>query len=84
MTKQEFLDKYGNVLVRFSTYYKYSFTFAGETDNLTVTVSYGGSSDDIYRYDVSADVFLTVRDIDPNYGAVYDSEKNLIDTFYEY
>lgn len=45
-----FLDSYGDEIVIFDFYWKYSFTFC--SSNVSVTI--GGSSDDIYRLDVNS------------------------------
>jgi hypothetical protein len=70
MSKQEFLEKFGDVKVKFSSYYKYTFTFVGTADDGTqVSVRAGGNSDDIYRFDVAADYAETVSGLDPYGGA---------------
>lgn len=54
MTIKEVIKKYGNVPLLFSGYYKYRFGFKGTAkDGAEIYVSYGGNSDDIYRYNVS-------------------------------
>jgi hypothetical protein len=84
MTKEDFIEKYGEVKVKFSSYYKYTFSFSGElSDGGKICVSYGGCSDDIYRYEVSADYEETVKSVYPCSGSVYkDGEE--IDSFYDY
>jgi hypothetical protein len=67
MTFTELVDKYGLVKVKFTTYYKYMFTFKGQIDGLEVIVYVGGSSDDIYKFDVDADQEYEVRGL-PFYG----------------
>jgi hypothetical protein len=68
MTKLEFLEKYGEVELSFTSYYKFSFTFAGEAeDGALITASYGGSSDDVYRYAVGTGVFSTVEEMEFNW-----------------
>jgi hypothetical protein len=85
MTKKEFIEKYGNVKVKFSTYYKYTFTYVGELPNGgKISVGYGGNYDDIYRYDVSADYEETVNSIEPYCGTAYDKDGNVVDDFYDY
>lgn len=59
MTKQLTLDevyeKYGDVHLQFSSYYKYTFTFISQLkDGKVLLVWIGGDSDDIYRFDVCA------------------------------
>lgn len=43
--------------IRFTSYFKYSFSFAGENEVLTANLSFGGSADDIYRAGVDNDEF---------------------------
>lgn len=55
MTEQEVVEKYGDVVLRFSSYYKFCFTFSGVAkDGAVIHATYGGDADEIYRYDVSA------------------------------
>lgn len=84
LTRQEFLEKYGDVEVTFFSYYKYTFTFTGETpDGHEISVGYGGHSDDIYRYEVFSGETGTVSSIDPYQGSVY-KDGTLIDEFYDF
>lgn len=59
LTKEEAIELYNNnykdIKVKFSSYYKYSFGFSGENDNIKIYISFGGTADDIYRFDVHAD-----------------------------
>lgn len=56
MTKDEYEATYGAVPLRFSSYYKYSFTFSGTApDGAEISASYGGNSGDIYRHAVDRD-----------------------------
>ena len=71
MTKEEFIKQYGDVMVTFSSYYKYTFVFAADLptgDSLSVSV--GGIADDIYRFDVSANTLVRVSDLEPYAGSV--------------
>jgi hypothetical protein len=53
ISEQEFLDLYGDTEMQFSSYYKYSFTYKGvAADGMEILARVGGSSDDIYRYEV--------------------------------
>ena len=63
MTYKEFIEKHGNDRVKFSSYYKYRFTFSND-DGLSV--SYGGIADEIYRYEVDANKEYTVSEIEPD------------------
>ena len=85
MTREEFYEKYSDVKVKFSTYYKYTFTYVGElSDGGKISVGYGGHYDDIYRYDVSADCEKTVNSIYPYCGTAYDKDGKVVDEFYDY
>lgn len=85
MTRQEFIEKYGDVKVKFSSYYKYTFTYTGTLpDGSTISIGYGGSADHIYRYEVGPDKEESVRFVYPYTGAVYDKVGQVIDEFYDY
>ena len=81
ISKSTFLEKYGNVEVVFSNYYKYTFTFSGKFEGNRFVVSVGGTSSDIYRYSVSA-LPITIMEVIDCYGLasadVYDVDGNLI------
>jgi hypothetical protein len=82
MTKQEFMDKYGDVEVKFSSYYKYTFTFIGEFDGGVVLVEVGGGSSDIYRMEVCSGLSESVRGLDP-YSGTFAKRGEVDDNFYE-
>jgi hypothetical protein len=85
MTAEEFLQKYGGVKVKFSSYYKYTFMYTGELpDGGRISVGYGGNADDIYRHGVGADCEETIDSVNPNQGTAYDKDGNEVDGFYEY
>ena len=65
MTYKDFIAKYGMERVKFSSYYKFSFTFISE-DKLLVGV--GGSADDIYKLDIGADKEYTVAELEPEWA----------------
>ncbi len=51
---EEVVSKYGEVLVTFSSYYKYSFSFGADIeDGIHIGLSIGESADDIYRLSVN-------------------------------
>lgn len=55
-------EKYADVPCKFRSYYKYSFTFVGESaDGAIITIEVGGCSEDIYRLDVNATSTATLR-----------------------
>lgn len=85
MTKQEFMEKYGEVRVKFSSYSKFTFYFdATLEDGSKLYISVGGDSDDIYRFDVSADEEIPVSGLDPYAGKVVDKSGTSIVEFYDY
>lgn len=82
MTEQDFFDKYGEEAVTFSSYYKYSFTYEGTSkEGHRIVISYGGSADDIYRYDVDT-LPVLVKDFKDaaRFITVYDKDGNTIVT----
>lgn len=85
MTRNEFIEKYGEVEVTFSSYYKFSFHFKGEAENGDVIkVSVGGNSDDIYKFDVTADNPVTIASLDPYMGMVFGTNGEEYDCFNDY
>lgn len=55
-TIEEVVSKYGDVLVTFSSYYKYSFFFGADIeDGIHIGLSIGGCADDVYRLSVNTD-----------------------------
>lgn len=84
MTKSDFLNKYGDVEVTFSSYYKYTFTYTATLpDGKHLTVGYGGCSDEIYRHEVEAGSVEKVRNLRPYTGAVYECTEE-VEGFYDY
>lgn len=54
MTKEEVLALYGEVPCKFTSYYKYTFSFSGVApDGAKVHLDIGGNYDDIYRCSVT-------------------------------
>ena len=52
----EFYEKYKDVSFKFLSYYKFTFTYRGFTDDgEEVKIGVGGLADDIYRESVSVD-----------------------------
>ena len=53
--REEFYEKYKDVSFKFLSYYKFTFTYRGFTDDgEEVRIGVGGIADDIYRERVSA------------------------------
>ncbi len=85
MTREEFYEKYGNYVVTFSSYYKYTFNYSANiADDKKIMVSYGGNAEQIYRYYVNPTSRDTVRNIEPYFGVVTDKDGKEIDSFYDY
>lgn len=83
-SKVEFIEKYGSVLVKFISYYKYSFTFSGElADGGFVFVKVGGDPNDIYKMSVNADAEQTVSSLDIYSGTAYDQSGVEVESFYD-
>ena len=83
MTRAEFYAKYGDVKVTFSSYYKYTFTYAATLpDGKRLTVGYGGNHDEIYSHEVSMSCTETVSGLKPYTGAVYEGGEE-VEGFYD-
>ena len=61
-TSEEIIKKFGDIELSFNSYYKYSFTYSYKNENIEIYGSFGGCSDDIYRYDCSSDKKVKVSD----------------------
>lgn len=84
MTRKEFIEKYGDIEVTFSSYYKYTFTYRADLDDgSAINVSFGGNADEIYRFNVVNNDKSTVKDLDPYSGAIYKDSKEVC-SFYDY
>ena len=71
MTREEFYEKYGDVPVKFSDYYKYTFFYEATLNNGDrLRVGYGGDSRQIYRHDVDRDSLTFVSVLQPYSGEV--------------
>jgi len=71
-------EKYGNVKLKFSGYYKYSFSFTGKTDDgEEIYASIGGNADDIYRLPISSEE--TINSLEPNYIKVSKDGEKIVD-----
>jgi hypothetical protein len=66
MTKDEFMELYGDKPVKFTNYYKYTFTFKGQIGKTTfVTCHVGGSSDNIYKLDIKVNEEYSINKLCP-------------------
>lgn len=71
MTKDEFMEKYGDVEVTFARYHKYVFTYQADLgDGYLLIVNTGGDADDVYDDMVIADWPETVRSLEPFSGSM--------------
>jgi len=86
MDRKAFLAKYGSVLVKFDSYYKYMFTYKGICENGDkIFVSQGGDASDIYRLTVYPDTERSIDDLYPSSGYVLSEKNGEYDAFgYEY
>lgn len=84
ISKEEFIKKHGDVIVQFSSYFKYSFTYVGELPNGDqITVLTGGDADEIYRLEVENNETETVASLDPMSAGIY-RDGTEIEGFYDY
>ena len=84
MTREEFYAKYGDVKVKFRSYYKFTFTYSAELpDGTRLTCGYGGNSEEIYRHEVEVDKEETVSSLQPYTGEVRKDGVEL-EGFYDY
>ena len=77
--REEFYEKYKDVDFKFLSYYKFTFTYRGFTDDgEEVRIGVGGNADDIYRERVSAYDVYGIVELQP-----YQGESDSV-TFYDY
>lgn len=79
MTVEQVNEKFKDVKVTFDSYYKFTFEFVGKSeDGFQLECTYGGDSDDIYRYDVNTDP-VSFGDCDQwSYVVVKDKDGNKV------
>jgi hypothetical protein len=84
-TLDSIIEKYNDLVkLKFSSYYKYSFSFRGNTeDGLEIYASVGGSADDIYKFSVDANTEETLKSLLPNYISVK-KDGQMLHEVYEY
>lgn len=74
----QFMEMYGDTLMSFMSYYKYTFIFTGKTDDgKIINASYGGDAEGIYRYNVSI-IPVPLRQIEPITATVWDGDGDRI------
>ena len=70
VTEDRLRQEFGDVLVRFAGYYKYTFTFIGDLpDGHRLAVYVGGDSDSIYRMSVGTEA-VAVKSLEPEGGSI--------------
>ena len=78
--KKEFLEQHKDVVVAFSSYYKYKFYFTAlvgyPKHTGSLTLGYGGDSSDIYRFEVGATDSYEVSTMDWDSGTYRDWTTN--------
>ena len=75
LTEEQFVEKYGDAKVKFSSYYKYTFTFVGQLeDGSIITLSVGGGGDDVYKLSVEANKEYRVMELGFYYAKVVQNE----------
>lgn len=83
MNYEEFIEKYGDVVVTFSSYYKLCFRYSAFLENdYQLIVEINGDSHDIYYLEVMVGDSYTVRELQPNGGWMNDQSGFTVETFY--
>ena len=68
MTKEDFIEEYGDIVVSYSGYRKFQFTFIGETaDSTPIVILIGGSSAEIYGMEIDCNETAVIRDMEMIY-----------------
>ena len=76
-------EKYKNEVVKFTGYYKYTFTFMTTLSNgNTLVAQVGGCADSIYTLAVSSDMMTSVDTLQP-YRLIEISNGEIVDTWQE-
>ena len=76
---EEFYEKYKDVDFKFLSYYKFTFTYRGFTDDgEEVKIGVGGTANEIYREGVTADSVYNILSLMP-----YRGESDSV-TFYDH
>lgn len=87
ISKEEFCNRYGDVVVKFSYYYKYVFTFNAELpDGSKLIIAFGGSADFIFNIEVNNNEEHYVKDMETYAvsGSVYDKDDKTVCCFWDY
>lgn len=82
MNSQVFYEKYGNIKVRFSVYYQYTFTYTAFLQNgHRLICDYGGDAESIYQHPVAVNREVLVADLRPYSGFVLDENNHVIERY---
>ena len=82
LTSDEFYDKYGDVKVKFSSYYKHTFTYCAVLESGNKIFAHcGGDHESIYRHDVAVDVEKSIASLFPYSVDVRDQNGNLVEEY---
>ena len=77
---QKELEKYRDIKLKFSSYYKYSFNFIGKTDDgEEIFASVGGTADEIYKLNVDVNKEETINSLWPYHIIVSKDGNKIID-----
>lgn len=88
--ESKFLEKYGKVVVKFSSYYKYVFNYKATLPNGDIIFAQvGGDVNSIYKNEVCNDDETSIEDLyafaaEVRKGGDGDDEGEIIDSFYSY
>ena len=84
ITRDEFLERYGDVIVTFTKYHKWMFTYEAELpDGKTISVDIGGNPDDIYRDEIKSGESYPISGLWPTCGTVKDKAGNDCEWFFD-
>lgn len=83
MNKEEVLEKYGDVKMRFVSYHEFTFKFKGVKDGVEVLASIVGDMDKVYNTYVNASEEETLRELDPNFIKVTNKD-GVVYTWYDF
>jgi len=76
-----FYAAYGDVKVKFSHYYKYSFEFTGKLIDGKIVCYLGECADDIYNLDVKANKSISIGELMPDSAYIYDKAGKLLERY---
>ena len=84
ITKNDLLNKYGEVKLVFSHYYKYVFTFQSTLpDGRQIKALAGGMTDNIYKFEVLSGESYTLDEINPKECRILDGA-DTVELFQQY